>query len=228
MHRTDWRIRFACINWTVEWVLQDGTKAISKCYETTAIGTAYTNLENNKLKRKRGIDNSTDTRAPRIAKTTETVPVSLNVPSTSNVKSATPTESAIVETVAEKAPSEKETPLPLLDEVKVKPAEAEIPPSTDEQPTNDKSDDLCFYLHRPQTASKVPVLKPLLSTQTLREGLQNATVLEFPTIYVLRLSPEAIQKSDKYILEKDHQKKSNETVLEGHPKPPPETTADSS
>ncbi|KAI5294649.1 hypothetical protein KEM56_005804, partial [Ascosphaera pollenicola] len=132
-------------------------------------------LENNKLKRKRGNEHLPDNRAPQITKTSEAAPVTPGATVHANPKPLTE-QSAAVEITAEKASADGEAPLPLLDEVK--PSSTDVP--THEQPENDKPadvapPDLFFYLHRPQKASKVPVLVPLSSTQTLREGLQDAT-----------------------------------------------------
>lgn len=66
---------------------------------------------------------------------------------------------------------------------------------------------LYFYLHRPRTTTKKPVLTPLLQTSTLNTVLRNRTVLEFPTIYALPESAETLfadKDNSKFILEEDY------------------------
>lgn len=66
---------------------------------------------------------------------------------------------------------------------------------------------LYFYLHRPRTATKKPVLTPVLQTSTLNTVLRNRTVLEFPTIYALPESAETLfadKDNSKFILEEDY------------------------
>lgn len=66
---------------------------------------------------------------------------------------------------------------------------------------------LYFYLHRPRTTTKKPVLTPLLQTSTLNTVLRNRTVLEFPTIYALPEAAETLfahKDNSKFILEEDY------------------------
>ncbi|GAB1215421.1 hypothetical protein ATERTT37_004608 [Aspergillus terreus] len=53
--------------------------------------------------------------------------------------------------------------------------------------------DLYFYLHRPRTATKQPVVIPVDPQATLASALRDRTVLEFPSIYVLPDSPETLR-----------------------------------
>ncbi|KAG0161255.1 hypothetical protein PDIDSM_8789 [Penicillium digitatum] len=82
-------------------------------------------------------------------------------------------------------------------------------------PTKDPAKDLTiaphrglyFYLHRPRSTTKKPVLTPLLQTSTLSTVLRNRTVLEFPTIYALPESAETLfadKENSKFILEEDY------------------------
>ncbi|KAJ5812773.1 Zinc finger HIT-type [Penicillium robsamsonii] len=66
---------------------------------------------------------------------------------------------------------------------------------------------LYFYLHRPRTTTKKPVLIPLLQSSTLNTVLRNRTVLEFPTIYALPESTGTLfadKDNSKFILEEDY------------------------
>lgn len=68
--------------------------------------------------------------------------------------------------------------------------------------------DMYFYLHRPQTATKQPVLIPLPPATTFTSALRKRTVLEFPTVYVLPHSPDTLRavskESSSYLLEEDY------------------------
>ncbi|KAL3421489.1 HIT zinc finger [Phlyctema vagabunda] len=60
-----------------------------------------------------------------------------------------------------------------------------------------------FYLHRPYTPSSFPkIVIPLDGTQPLQKLLEQRTLLEFPTIYVLENTPEE-ELPEKFMLEKD-------------------------
>lgn len=66
---------------------------------------------------------------------------------------------------------------------------------------------LYFYLHRPRTITKKPVLIPLPPPATLAAVLRERTVLEFPTIYLLSQSPEMLlaeKDSAPFILEEEY------------------------
>lgn len=66
---------------------------------------------------------------------------------------------------------------------------------------------LFFFLHRPQTTSKKPVLAPLSPSGTLNMILRNRTVLEFPTIYALPDGEKTLladQDKSPFILEEEY------------------------
>lgn len=67
--------------------------------------------------------------------------------------------------------------------------------------------DLYFYLHRPRTTTKKPVVVPLPPSATLTAVLRGRTVLEFPTVYLLSESPEQLstdKESSTLILEEEY------------------------
>lgn len=79
-------------------------------------------------------------------------------------------------------------------------------PATQPQPTEQQSEstpaitshrDVYFYLHRPRTPTKQPVLIPLAPAMTLTSALRGRTVLEFPTVYIIPDSPDTIRAEDK-------------------------------
>jgi hypothetical protein len=64
-----------------------------------------------------------------------------------------------------------------------------------------------FYLHRPRTTTKKPVLIPIPPQTTLANALRERTVLEFPTLYVLPDSAESLsanEEESQFILEEDY------------------------
>lgn len=66
---------------------------------------------------------------------------------------------------------------------------------------------LFFFLHRPRTTTKKPVLAPLSPSTTLSMILRNRTVLEFPTIYALPDGEETLladQDNSPFILEGEY------------------------
>lgn len=66
---------------------------------------------------------------------------------------------------------------------------------------------LFFFLHRPRTTTKKPVLVPLSPCETLSMVLRNRTVLEFPTIYALPDREETLladQDTSPFVLEKEY------------------------
>lgn len=64
--------------------------------------------------------------------------------------------------------------------------------------------DMYFYLHRPRTATKQPVLIPLPPCISFTSALRRRTVLEFPTVYVLAESPDTLRGMDKFLLEEEY------------------------
>lgn len=79
------------------------------------------------------------------------------------------------------------------------------PMEDDEQPgENAQSANHYFYLLKPGTSSAAKILIPLDSQATLTASLQDQSVLEYPTIYALPQSPEALPPA--YLLEKDYNK----------------------
>ena len=77
--------------------------------------------------------------------------------------------------------------------------------------------DMYFYLHRPRTATKQPVLIPLPPRISLTSALRRRTVLEFPTVYVLPESPGSLRGTEKFLLEEEYlqtEPGANEAVAE--------------
>ncbi|KAL2862189.1 zinc finger HIT domain-containing protein [Aspergillus lucknowensis] len=82
----------------------------------------------------------------------------------------------------------------------------------------DSHRNLFFYLHRPRTATKQPVLSPLAVDTTLTDALRGRVVLEFPTIYVLQKPLEEDrpeEEKSKFMLEGEYLRTHQDTEAEG-------------
>lgn len=177
--------------WTIEWITSDGGKTIGdSVIDTCSIAEAY-NRCHSRSKDSEPVPETTleqeDSRKDS--------DISNNDGSTI-AASGDPT--AATEVTDEKPPPSS--------------ADGSIAPSTEEkdEPTAETISPhrgLYFYLHRPRTTTKRPVLTPLLQSSTLNSVLRNRTVLEFPTIYALP-DPAATLFAEKgnscYILEEDY------------------------
>ena len=73
------------------------------------------------------------------------------------------------------------------------------------------SPELHFYLHRPQTSSKLKCLIPIESNSTWKEVLKGRTLLEHPTVYVREEPPDELQKP--FVLEQVYLKDHGEDVV---------------
>ncbi|OJJ51112.1 hypothetical protein ASPZODRAFT_127125 [Penicilliopsis zonata CBS 506.65] len=85
---------------------------------------------------------------------------------------------------------------------------SEAPPTSTASHPPISHRDVYFYLHRPQTSTKQPVLVPLQPHQIFTTVLRNRTVLEFPTIYALSESPETLRTESedpaRFLLEEEY------------------------
>lgn len=85
------------------------------------------------------------------------------------------------------------------------------PGSQKEETTQSPLEGLLFYLHRPQTSSKLKCLVPVEPTSTWKEVLKGRTVLEFPTIHVREEAPDHLPAP--FILERDYLEQHGEDVV---------------
>ncbi|KAI9928088.1 hypothetical protein ASPWEDRAFT_453306 [Aspergillus wentii DTO 134E9] len=191
LNSSRWHPKQKCLNWAVEWITADGAKTMRNCLESCSIANAYDRF----------------TPLPKPGKTSQDQDQQRQPPNDDSPGQNKPTQ--------QEAQS-SEQPVISSDQ---QPEEAAIAPKQPEQaaqpsvpPSQTSHRDLYFYLHRPRTSTKQPVLVPLLPTATLGDSLRKRTVLEFPSIYALPESPEtlrAIQEQPRFILE--------ETYLAEHP-----------
>ncbi|KAJ5977980.1 hypothetical protein N7501_001322 [Penicillium viridicatum] len=177
--------------WTIEWITADGVKTIrDSVIDTCSVAEAYnrccprprdqeTAIEPVKEEKKEDFDTlNTTTAAPGDPVMTVAEEADTKSPPSTTKDSANEPADASTEQM-DKAPNQTIAP----------------------------HRGLYFYLHRPRTTTKKPVLTPLLQTLPLNTVLRNRTVLEFPTIYALPESAETLfadKDNSKFILEEDY------------------------
>ncbi|PWY65770.1 hypothetical protein BO83DRAFT_452621 [Aspergillus eucalypticola CBS 122712] len=184
-----WLGRNQCLVWTVEWVLSDGEKRMRNCSEMAPVADSFDRVV--PLSTEEGGDEQ-DQKQTGDEKPGET-PESKTEQQPQDA-TTTATEPAL--TTQSTQPTDTPTAQPEASEATLT---SDVLPLTPHR-------DLYFYLHRPRTATKQPVLAPLSPKITIAAALRGHTVLEFPTIYVLPDSPDTIraQEGSKYILEEEY------------------------
>ncbi|OJZ84661.1 hypothetical protein ASPFODRAFT_138364 [Aspergillus luchuensis CBS 106.47] len=184
-----WLGRNQCLVWTVEWILSDGEKRMRNCSEMAPVADSFDRVV--PLSREEGGDEQ-DQKQTGDEKPGET-PESKTE---QQLQDATTTATEPALTTQSTQPTDSPT---------AQPEASEATPTSDVLPLTPHRD-LYFYLHRPRTATKQPVLVPLSPKTTIAAALRGHTVLEFPTIYVLPDSPDTIraQEGSKYILEEEY------------------------
>ncbi|KAL4800162.1 hypothetical protein BDV19DRAFT_353529 [Aspergillus venezuelensis] len=204
------------LQWTVEFVRNDEkpTKKYVHCSETLTIAECYDRAFP-LSKEEKELRNQQPPATTQESKTVKTQPEEGETEPKTNENAIDSTQSA-PETSPQ--PQTTEPPIPS------KPSTDQ--PATQEQPspTNPSNKtpasqtpqsyrEKIFYIHRPRTATKQPVLCPVLPSTPLKTALQGRTVLEFPTIYVLQTplpeTSDAVSASEaefggKYILETEY------------------------
>lgn len=176
----------------MEWVPVAGEKTLRNCLETFSLAEAYDRVyplpkeERPNLDPAKGDKEGQEERASAGQEHTEVTISGATVTTTEESTDAQPAQPSISEST--------ESPT---------------------KPTEDKPSDLpvgphrslYFYLHRPRTTTKKPVLIPLPPSATLATVLRERTVLEFPTIYVLPDSAETLlaeKETSRFILEAEY------------------------
>ncbi|KAL4898903.1 hypothetical protein BDW74DRAFT_120796 [Aspergillus multicolor] len=219
-----WHPKQKCIHWTIEWVTDDGTNKMN-CAETATIAEGYNRAfpmtREERLSRPQESEATKETEEKTEAETDAYATqerlqqlLESTVPVSETTESEMPTQPSTTEAPpppndqpAESTPAQNET-TPVSQQTPIPtPLSAENNPITPHR-------DVYFYIHRPRTATRQPVLAPLSPETSLATALKNRVVLEFPTIYVLRspLAPESTKETDtgadesnaKYILEADY------------------------
>ncbi|KAF7173824.1 hypothetical protein CNMCM6106_007938 [Aspergillus hiratsukae] len=186
-----WHPRHKCLNWTVEWITADGKKVTRNCLESCTLADAYDRIypqpkanAGETVQKAKKDDQALGSTGDRQQ---ESGPASSEQPTQSETvepPSAAPTGQSATESTPDQPSGSSES-------------KHEINPHRG----------LSFYLHRPRTATKQPVLIPLSPTMTLTSALRDRAVLEFPTIYALPQSPDALlaeKENPRFLLEEDY------------------------
>ncbi|KAL4865021.1 hypothetical protein BDV12DRAFT_156853 [Aspergillus spectabilis] len=199
MNGSKWHPRQKCLHWTIEWVTDNGNgKKRLNCAETCTLAEAFD----------RAFPLSREERQSRSQEITHENPAG----------ETTQSEPAASETVAHSTSTTTAPPLPPTTEPPTTQEPTPAPESTENEIPSHRT--LLFYIHRPRTTTKLPVLCPVSPTTTLTNALRNRTVLEFPTIYVIRnsLSDGDEQPGEsklKFILENEYLRTNPDIELEG-------------
>ncbi|EEH06867.1 conserved hypothetical protein [Histoplasma capsulatum G186AR] len=198
-----WHKKHKSLNWTVEWILCDDAKsqkAISKSLESTSVATAFSRTS---LSKQIAAEISTPSPPTKKRKLDPKI-IPTSIPSTTQTANAE-TRGAMLrgETPVSRTLSpEPESTANLTQNpdgngekyeklgngtnttaVSIANGDGILDPPRGKVPSLHKKHH--FYLHRPLSRSRVPVLIPLTESLTITDALRNRTVLEFPTFYVL-------------------------------------------
>jgi hypothetical protein len=185
--------RHKCLAWTVEWIASDGVKTVRNAIvDTCSISEAYD----------RSIPRSKDQNTLELVKDEKEEQKSLDPPNNNTESGATdtPSEPAITKVEPEDTKQHQSTVIKSTET----PADTNttaVQQPLEQSPTHRG---LYFYLHRPRTTTKMPVLVPLSPSSTLNQLLRGRTVLEFPTIYALPDSPQTLAGQETFILEEEY------------------------
>ncbi|GFF26230.1 putative box C/D snoRNA protein SPCC613.07 [Aspergillus udagawae] len=183
--------RHKCLSWTVEWITADGKKVTRNCLESCTLADAYDRIYPQPKER-------AGETVQKLGKDDQTL-------------ESTGDRGQEPEPASKEQPTQSETvePLPAA------PTGQSATESTPDQPSGSSESKheiiphrgVSFYLHRPRTATKQPVLIPLSPSMTFTTALRDRAVLEFPTIYALPQPPEALlaeKENPRFLLEEDY------------------------
>lgn len=180
--------RHKCLSWTVEWITVDRTRTVRNSLETCSVAEAYDRAFPPPTQKKSefGPPKEED-QADRKEQDDATSP-SATIPTSTQTAEINPPRTSTSETV--EAPTER----------------AGRKPSSLDQTVHPHRD-IYFYLHRPRTTSKKPVLAPLTPSASLTTALRSRTILEYPTIYVLPDSTAILlaeKETSPFLLEEEY------------------------
>ena len=208
-----------CLEWTVEWLFNDGTRYLGSSPEKRTIQAAYEFVWKGFQHMKLGISK----KRKRESAEGETAPDN----TVQHDDDSLPVLQAVHETMAGSDVAEQPDAQVNLETGNTKP-DASPPLDTDQQPNPPEnspyppdppspeptttadptsSSNLYFYIHVPHPAhpSSQPTVLPLTPDLTLGDALKGRTVLEFPRIYALRHKPEEVPKG--VVIEKEPERK---------------------
>ncbi|PYH49565.1 zinc finger HIT domain-containing protein [Aspergillus saccharolyticus JOP 1030-1] len=201
-----WFAKQQCLVWTVEWIGQTGEKRMRKCRDSVPIAVSYDrSFPPSREEREKEMDKEQKTQEDHEQEEEQadqqSIPQQLEASSTENdaQQPQDPADTTTATNAEFTAIPEPTTATTLAEET--------LPSEQETQHAIFPHRGVYFYLHRPRTATKQPVLVPLAPSLTLTAALRGHTVLEFPTIYVLPDSPDVLraQGSDAgYLLEDEY------------------------
>ncbi|KAL4815717.1 hypothetical protein BDW67DRAFT_62944 [Aspergillus spinulosporus] len=192
MNSSRWLPKQKCLQWTIEWVTDNGTKRMN-CAETATIAEAYDRaFPLTKEERHLRTEESTSTSKPELASAQgakndvepdkNAEPTQPQSQTHQPPKSDMPVSESTLGTAQQHLLPPNYHPTSAQDDTTQPTSELPSPPT--EPPSPHRS--VFFYIHRPRTATKHPVLAPLSPGMTITSALQDRVVLEFPTIHVLQ------------------------------------------
>ncbi|KAL4935095.1 hypothetical protein BDV06DRAFT_234700 [Aspergillus oleicola] len=208
MNGSRWLAKQKCLQWTVEFVTDDEMPSTKRanCAEAMTIAECYDrafpfNKEERELrdqKRSQDKDQSASTKETE-AETNEHAHEATQSEPRPEPESNTAQSTTTDKTAQADSTQTREQAPPVSDT-----DQASSPPISHRN--------MSFYIHRPRTATKQPVLFPISPNTPLKSALAGRTVLEFPTIYALRVpltdssssSEEGAQSGRKYVLESEY------------------------
>ncbi|KAJ5279225.1 Zinc finger HIT-type [Penicillium angulare] len=192
LNNSRWHPKHKCLSWSVEWISKDGEKILRNCLENCSIAESYDRgfppPKQEKIVREQPSERQNEQEGGLTQEEQQAEPgTGTGTVATGDVESTNTQpekSSAGAVEVSTNASEEKEKVLP-------------IGPHRN----------LYFYLHRPRTTVKKPVLVPLAPRAMVAAALRERTVLEFPTIYTLLESPDELLKereTSPFMLEEDY------------------------
>lgn len=182
--------RHKCLSWTVEWIPTSGEKMVCNSLETRTLAQAYDGVYPIPKEERPNWDPNRGQKGEQ------------QNSSTAHEQKDTTTSDAVAPTTESTDAAPEIQPASKLAETPASPAEE---PTPDAPITPHRG--VYFYLHRPRTTTKKPVLVPLPPQVTLANALRKHMVLEFPTIYVLPDSAETLgadEETSQFILEEEY------------------------
>ncbi|PTU23562.1 hypothetical protein P175DRAFT_0416591, partial [Aspergillus ochraceoroseus IBT 24754] len=181
VNSSKWHARNKCLNWTVEWIAEGGGKRTRNYAETCTIAEAYDRAFPLPKQPVEKDDSIPQVQAPVAA------PAQATAESPEIKESGQPGNPETTDSQTTPMPTDHQVP-------------ADNPPSEKVTPHRN----VYFYLHRPRTPTKKPVLIPLAPGMTIATALRDRVVLEFPTIYVLQDLLATAQKESSFMLEQEY------------------------
>lgn len=193
---TNWSKHEKCINWTIEWITDDGNKSLGKGLDKHSIGRIYGRFldeeernrmtaEEKRSSKKRRAEDVKEEKARKRTKLMEGGNLSFGQPALLQNPQSTAWNLESDQANHDGNLANRRSTF------------------SDNLATHERVSKLSFYLHRPFTSAKHPkVLIPLPPFDSLDTLLYNRVVLEFPTIYVLPFAANALPAG--YMLEEDY------------------------